>query len=105
MGAGNVVLTYTHWATLDAVPFRVLAFMAVISLDKAHPPVYWGGRDPLVRAMGRVAEPYTSTDYRALARVVQKLVDEGALSVDKPAHRGSNAVYSLHIDRRKGGAE
>lgn len=104
MGAGNVVLTYTHWTTLDAVPFRVLTFMAVISQDKAHPPIYWGGRDHLIRAMGRVEEA-TPTDFRALARVIRTLVDAGAVAVDKPAHRGANAVYSLHLDRRKGGAE
>jgi hypothetical protein len=104
MGAGNVVLAYLNWSHLDSVPFRVLGFMAVISQDRMHPPIYWGGRDNLVRAMGRVEAP-TNTDYRALARVISKLIDEGAITVDKPAHRGSNAVYSLNLDPGKGGAE
>jgi hypothetical protein len=96
MGAGNVVLAYVNWHQLPDGPFRVLAFMCLVSLDRDAVPRYWGGRDELVRALGKGTDP-TPADYQALKRAVRVLVDKGVLTVDKRPGPGHSAVYGLHL--------
>ncbi|MFP3671185.1 hypothetical protein SB717_39580, partial [Priestia sp. SIMBA_032] len=37
---------------LEHRPFRALAYMALVSMDRDDPPKYWGGRDDLAVALG-----------------------------------------------------
>ena len=55
MGAGNVGLVYARWGHLPHAPFRVLAYMALRTLDDGDPPRFWGGRESLAVALGRSA--------------------------------------------------
>lgn len=97
MGAGNVVKVCLHWPHLPSASFRVLTQMAVIALDRDTPPIYWGGRAPLVRVLGRGEDP-TEPDYQALKRAMSPLLKAGCVAVDKPSGPGHAARYSLHLD-------
>lgn len=96
MGASNVAQVLSHHADLPDAPFRVVVQMALLALDKERPPKYWGGRDHLVRAMGRGEDP-SEADYRALKRAIQVLTRRGVVAVDKHAGPGHSTVYSLHL--------
>jgi hypothetical protein len=95
MGAGNVALVLSNWATLPDAAFRVLVQMALTGLDKDSPPKYYGGRSPLLHAMGR--EKHEPADFQALKRAIASLVDTGAISVDNYATKHRPATYSLHL--------
>lgn len=101
MGAGNVAKVCIHWPHLSNESFRVLTQMAVIAMDRDNPPIYWGGRDPLVRVLGRGEQP-TEADYQALKRAMSKLLKLGVVAVDKPSGPGHAARYSLHLDPATG---
>jgi len=97
MGAGNVAKVCIHWPHLPHPAFRVLTQMAVVALDRDNPPVYYGGRDALVRVLGRGDEP-TDADYQALKRAIRGLLISGVVAVDKHAGPGHTTRYSLHLD-------
>lgn len=108
MGAGNVKLAYGRWADLPHAPFRVLVFMAVMSLDKDDPPLFWAGRDVLAMALGRMVPDEDDdetarerdTTFRLVRKATTVLAKHGAISVKTRAAPGRNAVYALHLDRR-----
>jgi hypothetical protein len=102
MGAGNVVLVVSNWFLVPDPAFRVLVQMALISLDRDTPPRYFGGRTPLLRVMGRDSDHPSPSDYQALKRAIATLVDNGVVSVDKPATKTRAAVYSLHLSGTSG---
>lgn len=121
MGAGNVMRAYVSWAHLPANAFRILVFMAVITLDDAVDPKYWGGREPLVRAIGRepLPEPAASdksarandlrkaraADFQAVKIAIGALVKAGVVTQESPGAPGRNAVYALRFDAPTGKAE
>jgi len=97
MGAGNVVKVCLNWADLPSASFRVLVQMAVVALDRDSPPIYWGGRAPLIRVLGRGDDP-DDVDYKALKRAMTPLLRSGVVAVDKSSGPGHAARYSLHLD-------
>jgi hypothetical protein len=115
MGASNVAAVYARWTGLNHVPFRLLAYMALVSLDRDEPPRFWGGRDDLAGAIGRTLprEPDdTDTDPSAVAARRQRraaheavraglreLKDVGAITTAKHARQGLRAEYLLHLSQ------
>jgi hypothetical protein len=112
MGAGNVKAVYARWGELPHVPFRALAYMALVSLDKDRPPRYWGGREDLASAaLGRKipdrddGDPNVSRErraaFRAVDRAVRHLTETGAIEVAESARNYRRATYTLHLERRR----
>lgn len=111
MGAGNVKLVYARWADLDDAPLRLLAYMAVIALDEGDSPRFWGGRDALALAIGRMVADRKTKDpaeiaerkraFKAVTRTLAILKDAGAITVLEPAAPGQNAVYALNLAARR----
>jgi hypothetical protein len=110
MGAGNVKSVYANWAHLPHGPFRLLAYMSLIALDADLEPRFWGGRESLAVAYGRlermasrarVSEEQTrerDAAYLAVKRALRVLKNAGAitlLNVPGPGHQGE---YRLHLD-------
>jgi hypothetical protein len=109
LGAGNVKLAYARWAGLPDLPFRVLAYMAVVSKDEDPKPCFWGGWESLALAAGRLV-PDRSDDpavtkarraaLKAVNAAVKVLVDRGAVRVKVVAAPGRNATYELNFVNR-----
>jgi len=107
VGAGNVKLVYARWYQLPDLPFRVLVYMALRSMDTDKPPLYWGGWEELALAAGRLVPDRDDDDKevirvrRAAAKsvdsVTSTLVARGAIRVRKGAAPGRNARYELTL--------
>lgn len=113
MGAGNVALVYTRWLHLPDRPFRLLAYMALVTLDDDDPPRYWAGREPLAAALGRIvpdepdpadrtprAEEFRrmrTADFQAVKNALRPLFEAGAVVVDASPGPRRNAVYRLAL--------
>ena len=110
MGAGNVKLVYARWYGLPDLPFRVLAYMALVSLDGDREPAYWGGWESLALAAGRLVPPRNDDDpdvvrvrraaLKAVNGTLRLLVGRGALRVKVPAAPGRNTTYGLTLSTR-----
>lgn len=99
-------LVYARWAGLPDLPFRVLAYMALVSMDEDPKPCYWGGWEALALAAGRVVpdradDPESTKVRRAALKAVnaamKTLVDRGAVRVKAVAAPGRNATYELNF--------
>lgn len=116
MGAGNVKLVYARWYHLPDLPFRVLAYMALVAKDGDEKPMYWGGWESLALAAGRLVPERNDADQdvkrvrraalKAVTSAVGVLIDRGAVRVKVPAAPGRHATYelilaheSVHADR------
>lgn len=97
MGARNIGLVYAKWPHLEEQPFRMLVFMALHSRDRDEAPLYWGGREALAVAIGRLGQERERTTIRVVARNVEELVRAGAITKVGRAHRGRNATYRLNL--------
>jgi len=113
MGLGNVKLAYARWVHLPDRSFRLLVFMALVSMDEDTPPQYWGGREKLAYALGRRTpdEPARTdssmraiesrktraADFQAVKESMRPLTNTGAVILETPATQGRNAVYSLAL--------
>ena len=111
MGAANVRRVYRDWAGLEHRPFRALAYMALVSLDKDDPPKYWDGRDSLAVALGYsmpeepadgdesdaavMARSARARGHNAVDKVTQALVKRGALLRLRQGNFRSHAVFAL----------
>ncbi len=113
MGAGNVGLAYARWGHLPRAPFRVLAYMALRSLDDDDPPMFWGGRESLAVALGRLV-PKAEDDeskrqrkaaFEAVKEMTTALKKAGAIEQVEAARPKRNAVYALNLHRLMVGAE
>lgn len=97
MGAKNALRVFEDWTHLKHRPARLLAFLAVRTLDADAPPVYFGGWRPAAAALGldtsreRVAQ-------EQLRRVVNELEDAGAVLRGRTARPGLNGEYALALD-------
>ncbi len=100
MGASNAMSAVTFWSHLPGESFKVLTYIALITLDRDPEPVYWGSTEALIEALGRKGEP-SEADYRALRRAIKPLVDSGVLAVDKRSVPGHPPRYRLQITGRK----
>jgi len=96
MGASNVAAVYTHWRKLPDRAFRLLTYMALVSMDRDMPPRYFGGVDPLVEALGRDL-PATHADRVAVSGALTQLARVGAVSRATTPARGRRAEYALHL--------
>ncbi|MBN0039479.1 hypothetical protein JN535_04725 [Cellulosimicrobium cellulans] len=127
MGTDNVRLTFAVWGDLPHLPFRVLTFMALCSLDQptgGKPArVYYGGREHLSAAVrheplpaepedptspeGAAAEKERRATFQTLKRALAELKRAGAIDESK-SRRGtyrSTAEYVLSFDRTQGVTE
>lgn len=121
MGIENVKLVFARWVHLPHGSFRLLTFMALVTMDEDQPPVYWGGREPLAYALGRITPPAPedsdtsarAADYRRARRAdfeavkvaFRPLAKAGVAEVLQAAAPGRNAVYALHLGAGTGKAE
>lgn len=111
MGAGNVKLVYARWPDLGDAPLRLLAYMAVIALDEGEQPRFWGGREALALAIGRMVPDRRTEDraelaerrlaFKAVTRTLGALKDAGAITLLSAAAPGRNAVYALNLAARR----
>ena len=95
----KVVLSAT-WAHLSPPARVLLAHMAIVALDHAKDPVYFGGRDALVLALdGKIEDEPTARDlqYRRLKRHLEHLKAAGAITTRSHAHRRQRAEYLLQV--------
>lgn len=109
MGAGNVSLVYLRWASLPDRPFRLLAYMALVSMDTDCPPRFWGGYPSLARALGRNTPDDTpknptdgerkarNADFEAVRLGMKVLLESGPVSILVPKAPGRSAVYALDL--------
>ena len=118
MGAGNVSRVYKEWSCLEHRPFRALAYMALVSMDRDDPPKYWGGRDDLAVALGYPMpeapaddnKGQSATDARAararghhaVDKVTQSLVKQGAVLRIRQGSFRSHAVFALLFSAAEG---
>lgn len=95
MGARNVAACYAMWGSLPHGAFRLLAGMALQSLDEdtkqGRPARVWfGGEATLIEMIGG-SRP---TAYRAL----NALKEAGAVVCLEPGRFSHRAVYKLMLD-------
>ena len=100
MGAANVRLVYERWGHLPDRAFRVLAFMALTSLDNDAMPRYWGGSKALAGALGRHNEddePLSAKDQAAVKGALGDLRRAGAIVQITNGRVGQTSIYSLPL--------
>jgi hypothetical protein len=118
MGATNVQTVYARWGHLPDRAFRLLAYMALVTMDSDTLPKFWQGRESMAVALGRMtpeepadsdvserAESFRkarSADFQAVKIALQVLTRCGVVVVDKSARRGRNATYLLHLTASMG---
>ena len=99
-------LVYARWYRLPDLPFRVLTYMALVSLDDDREPSYWGGWESLALAAGRLVPPRSDDPdtvrvrraaLKAVNGALRLLVERGALRVVRPAAPGRNTTYGLTL--------
>lgn len=121
MGAGNALQVYKHWNHLSHRAHRLLAYMALRTLDVDDPPKYWAGRDPLADALGyempkapedddlssaaEAARQLRSTGHNAVNKVTRELVQAGALIRLHPGSFRTNATFALVLAKGEGTPE
>lgn len=118
MGAGNVSRVFKEWSCLEHRPFRALAYMALVSMDRDDPPKYWGGRDDLAVALGYPMPEAPADDntgqsatearaarargHHAVDKVTQSLVKQGAVLRIRQGSFRSHAVFALLFSAAEG---
>ena len=95
MGAANVMLTYANWSGLPHAPFRVLAFMALVTMDKDVPPRYFAGVEAISQALGRPECDHK--DRKAVSEALTYLRRVGAIESLVKGSRGHRAEYALNL--------
>jgi hypothetical protein len=121
MGTENVKLVFARWVHLPHASFRILNFMALVTMDEDNPPVYWRGREPLAYALGRMTPPRPAdsdksaraeefrrarrADFEAVKVAMRPLAKAGVAEVVQQAAPGRNAVIALHLHAATGKAE
>lgn len=115
MGAGNAMQVYKHWNHLSHRAHRLLAYMALRTLDAHDPPKYWAGRDSLAEALGydmpqapeeddttpeaEAMRKARATGHNAVNKVTRELVQEGALIRLHPGNFRTNATFALVLSK------
>lgn len=104
VGAQNVGLVYARWGALNHAPFRVLAYMALRSLDSGNPPIFYGGRDEVAIALGRPIpdagpefEKTRQANFNMVKKITRELSAVGAIVLVQAPGTGQNAVYELNL--------
>ena len=109
MGASNVKAVYAQWGDLTNNAFRLLAYMALVSMDADNPPRYWGGREDLAAALGREVPPENDDDpevtrkrnvaFKAQRDATGVLSQRGAIKAIKNARGGQRQEWALNLRR------
>jgi hypothetical protein len=107
MGARNVKRAYAAWGSLPDGPFRMLAYMALVSRDEDAQPRFYAGREALAYALGRSLTDAESEEaeglaaqrraYKAVDRMLASLKAAGAIYVIRSASRTHHAEYGLRL--------
>lgn len=95
MGAGLVKAAYAaaqRGALREHAPMRLYVYMAVVALDDAEEPLYYGGRDSLAEAL---AAPRTPAGFKLVRQAVATLVRRGYLDLKSRPAPNHNARYRL----------
>ncbi|WP_168220927.1 hypothetical protein [Actinomadura sp. WMMA1423] len=100
---------YDQWSTLPNTAFRLLVYMALVSLDADDPPMFWGGRADLVAALGReLPDEDDESPEAALARqaafkavrdATNQLAKRGAICLVRAARGGRRQKWALNLRR------
>lgn len=120
MGSANVGLAYARWGHLPDRPFRLLAFMALVSLDEDDPPMFYKGREAMAVALGRILPPAPAptdfsdraeqfrkarrADFEAVKNALRPLTKIGVVVCERESGPGQVAVYSLRLHAPTGKA-
>lgn len=113
MGARNAMHVFTYWWHLPSPAFRAALYMALVTKDSDPEPRYWGGRDALVKAIGKDTPPEPApgdksrraadfrrrrnNDFEALRIAIKTLIGTGLLAVENHTGPGRPAVYKLNL--------
>jgi hypothetical protein len=113
MGVRNVGLVYARWVHLPDRSFRALTYMALRSLDDDDPPMFWGGREELAFALGKIVPPepadsdlsaraeqyrkQRASDFQAVKMAVMKLTSVNVVTLERKSRGGLPAMYALHL--------
>lgn len=103
-------LVFARWADLPHGPFRVLVYMALRSMDNDKPPTFWGGREDLALAIGRIVPDEDTSNhevtaarnaaFKAARDATTLLAKWGAISEMKGAAPGRRRTFMLNLDER-----
>lgn len=108
MGANYAKSVFEQWSHLPHHAQLVLIRMALIVKDKDSEPRYWGGWQELAFALGYDMSWFVEVDEKrkvrgrrnaqeGVRRVMQCLVDEGAITRVRGGYAGHNAEYRLNL--------
>jgi len=113
MGSGNVGMVYARWGHLPDRPFRLLVFMALVSMDEDEPPMFYKGREAMGVALGRLIPPAPAptdlseraeqfrkerrADFEAVKNALRQLTKVGVVVCERESGPGQVAVYSLRL--------
>lgn len=120
MGSQNVRTVYARWAHLPDRSFRLLIFMALVTMDDDTEMLFWGGRETMALSLGRIvaekparddlsaradADRRTrAADFQAVKESLSRLIKAGVVAVQKAESPGRPAVYKLILDAPGGKA-
>lgn len=100
MGAQLVALALARWTHVSDRAFRVLTRMALTALDEPQngtpAGMYFGGRDLLVASLRRDGAS-DATQRRKVRRLLDELIDAGAIERAAHGRAGKNSVYRLTL--------
>lgn len=84
MGAANALAAYRLYAgKVPPTSLNVLAYMALVALDRNSEPCWWEGHDMIaVRCLGH-PEPVSEAALRAVRRAISPLFKAGAITTDR----------------------
>lgn len=106
MGASNVMAVFARFRHLPHRPFRMLVFMAVVSLDNEAGGVpaatFFGGSESLAESIGYSREDFRErrrTILPAISKTIHELIQAGAVERVADAAPGRAAVYRLRLER------
>lgn len=104
MGARNVAAAYAMYPRLPHRAMRLLAYMALRSLDDDRPDAparrYFGGRDDMAEALGYDLGTSARREaaHREVRRAVAQLRAAGALGRLASGRAGNRSVYQLRLE-------
>ena len=120
VGSQNVRTVYARWAHLPDRSFRLLIFMALVTMDDDTEMLFWGGRETMALSLGRIvaekparddlsaradADRRTrAADFQAVKESLSRLIKAGVVTVQKAESPGRPAVYKLILDAPGGKA-
>jgi hypothetical protein len=114
VGASNVKAAYAQWGDLPHAPFRLLAYMALRSMDADSPPMFWGGREEQAYALGKAvpegrdeeSKRVRQASFDAVKDAMKVLKARGAVAQTNTACAGQRASFALNLRAQKvGGSE